>query len=173
MSEEQQGCNHDCEHCSSKTETCEADLRFAEEQKLIKHKIVVLSGKGGVGKSTMAVNLAYGLAARGFKVGLVDVDLHGPSIPTMLGIKDSTVYARDERLLPVECEGIDVMSVEFFLPDKDAAVVWRGPMKYGAIKQFLQETYWGELDYLVVDCPPGTGDEPLGVCQMRTDDLLD
>lgn len=166
MSEEQQGCNHDCEHCSSKTETCEADLRFAEEQKLIKHKIVVLSGKGGVGKSTMAVNLAYGLAARGFKVGLVDVDLHGPSIPTMLGIKDSTVYARDERLLPVECEGIDVMSVEFFLPDKDAAVVWRGPMKYGAIKQFLQETYWGELDYLVVDCPPGTGDEPLGVCQM-------
>lgn len=165
-----EGCNHDCEHCASKSAECEADLRYAEEQKLIKHKIVVLSGKGGVGKSTVAVNLAYGLAARGAKVGLVDVDLHGPSVPTMLGLKGSTVYARDERLIPVDCEGITAMSIEFFLPDTDAAVVWRGPMKYSAIKQFLQETYWGELDYLVVDCPPGTGDEPLGVCQMLQGD---
>ena len=171
MSEKQEGCNHDCAHCASKSQECEDEQKLTAVLAAIQHKIVVLSGKGGVGKSTVAVNLAYGLAAKGAKVGLLDVDFHGPSIPTMLGLTGESVYQVDDRILPVEKGDVKVISVNFFLPDNDSAVIWRGPMKYGVIKNFLKDVAWGELDYLVVDCPPGTGDEPLGVCQTLQGDI--
>lgn len=132
----------------------------------IKHKIIVLSGKGGVGKSTVAVNLAIGLALEGRRVGLLDIDLHGPTVPQLLGLKNRPVLIEGETLIPVEVgENLKVMSIGFLLGEQDSAVVWRGPMKAVAIEQFLGEVQWGELDYLIVDSPPGTGDEPLAVCQ--------
>jgi Mrp family chromosome partitioning ATPase len=140
----------------------------ALEQRLqsIDKTIVVLSGKGGVGKSTVAVNLATSLAMAGHRVGLLDVDIHGPSVPTMLGIATHGIAQGMRGLLPAEIAGIKVMSLGFLLERPNAAVIWRGPMKMGVIQQFLKDVDWGELDYLVVDCPPGTGDEPLSVCQM-------
>ena len=172
MTEDHQNCNHDCAHCSAhKTEEeCEAERRLAETMEKIAHKVVVLSGKGGVGKSTVAVNVAFGLAAKGAKVGLLDVDLHGPSIPTMIGLAWAGASGSDGKIDPIMSGAVKVMSVAFFLPE-DKAAVWRGPMKLGIIKQFLQDVDWGDLDYLVVDCPPGTGDEPLGVCQTLQGDI--
>ena len=172
MTEDHQNCNHDCAHCSAhkSDEECAAEKRLAETMSKIAHKVVVLSGKGGVGKSTVAVNVAFGLAAKGARVGLLDVDLHGPSIPTMLGLAWAGASGSDGKIDPVMSGSVKVMSVAFFLPD-DAAVIWRGPMKLGVIKQFLQDVDWGDLDYLVVDCPPGTGDEPLGVCQTLQGDI--
>ncbi|MGM0600104.1 MAG: P-loop NTPase [Candidatus Rifleibacteriota bacterium] len=131
----------------------------------IKKTIVVLSGKGGVGKSTVAVNLASSLASQGFKVGLLDIDLHGPSIPTMLKIKDQSIGSDGKRMIPAKFAGIKVMSVGFLLKNSDDALIWRGPMKAGVIEQFLNQVAWGKLDYLIVDSPPGTGDEPLSICQ--------
>ncbi|HOK92201.1 MAG TPA: Mrp/NBP35 family ATP-binding protein [Spirochaetota bacterium] len=134
----------------------------------IKHKIVVLSGKGGVGKSTVAVNLAVALAEKKFKTGLLDIDVHGPSIPKLLGIEGMMATGTgDKTILPIIYnEYLKVMSVGFLMPDKDQAVIWRGPLKYGVIKQFLTDVLWDDLDYLIVDSPPGTGDEPLSVCQL-------
>jgi ATP-binding protein involved in chromosome partitioning len=132
----------------------------------VRRKIVVLSGKGGVGKSTMAVNLAVGLKATGLKTGLLDVDLHGPSIPTMLGIENRALIATEDGLIPLDVDGLKVVSSGFFLKDQDDAVIWRGPMKANVIRQFLQDVVWGDLDLLVIDSPPGTGDEPLSVCQL-------
>ena len=132
----------------------------------IKHKIIVLSGKGGVGKSTVAANLAVSLMLSGKRVGLLDVDIHGPSIPKMLGLEDARISIQDEVMLPVEKTGLKVMSIGFLLQSRDDAVIWRGPMKMGVIKQFLKDVDWGELDFLVIDSPPGTGDEPLSVCQL-------
>ena len=133
----------------------------------IKNKLVVMSGKGGVGKSTVAVNLAMALAMEGYSVGLLDVDLHGPSVPKMLHLEDAALMATEEqRMIPVSFGGLKVMSVGFLLRDPDEAVVWRGPVKMGVIKQFITDVEWGELDYLVVDAPPGTGDEPLTICQL-------
>lgn len=140
--------------------------RLAERLCRIKHKIVVLSGKGGVGKSTVAVNLAVSLMLSGRKVGLMDVDIHGPSVPTMLGLTGETARVGNGEILPVELGDMKVLSIGFFLHDQDDAVVWRGPMKMGAIKQFLQDAAWGDLDFLIIDSPPGTGDEPLSVCQL-------
>ena len=141
----------------------------------IKHKILVLSGKGGVGKSTVAANLAVSLASRGQRVGLLDVDIHGPSIPQILGVSGSTPElagpGHDSALLhplPAE-EGLLVMSIGFLIENRDMAVIWRGPMKYKLIKQFLKDVAWGDLDYLVIDSPPGTGDEPLAVAQLLED----
>ena len=137
-----------------------------ERMAQIKHKIIVLSGKGGVGKSTVAVNLAMSLALEGKRVGLLDVDLHGPTVPQLLGLSGTPVVIEGETLVPIEVgENLKVMSIAFLLGEADAAVVWRGPMKAVAIEQFLGEVQWGELDYLVIDSPPGTGDEPLAVCQ--------
>ncbi|MBQ7652068.1 MAG: Mrp/NBP35 family ATP-binding protein [Victivallales bacterium] len=172
MTEDHQNCNHDCAHCAAhkSEEECAADKRLAENMSRIAHKVVVLSGKGGVGKSTVAVNVAFGLAARGAKVGLLDVDLHGPSIPTMLGLSWAGASGSDGKIDPVLSGSVEVMSVAFFLPN-EAAVIWRGPMKLGVIRQFLQDVDWGDLDYLVVDCPPGTGDEPLSVCQTLQGDV--
>jgi len=135
----------------------------------IKHKVLVLSGKGGVGKSTVAVNMAMALALAGQRVGLLDVDVHGPSVPKMLGIEGSAVQTQDEALLPVEVGGVKVMSIGLLLAEGDEAVIWRGPMKMGVIQQFLKDVAWGDLDFLVVDSPPGTGDEPLSACQLIED----
>jgi ATP-binding protein involved in chromosome partitioning len=137
-----------------------------ERLQQIKHKIIVLSGKGGVGKSTVAVNLAVSLLSAGQRVGLLDVDIHGPSIPKMLHLENTRVEATPDAILPVEKEGLKVMSIGFLIQDPDDAVIWRGPMKMGVIEQFLKDVEWGALDYLIIDSPPGTGDEPLSVCQL-------
>jgi Mrp family chromosome partitioning ATPase len=166
-----------CDSCSS--ESCAASNRqegetqqeLEERRQLasrlcrIEHKIVVLSGKGGVGKSTVAVNLAMGLYLAGKKVGLLDVDIHGPSIPTMLGLEGCQVMEGNGELVPVDLDGMKIISLGFFLKEHDEAVIWRGPMKAGVITQFIRDVAWGDLDYLIVDSPPGTGDEPLAVCQ--------
>lgn len=135
--------------------------------KQIKHQILVLSGKGGVGKSTVAVNLAVSLALAGKKVGLLDIDIHGPSIPKILDLEGKAIQAIGDVILPVEMvENLKVMSIGFLLRGSSDAVIWRGPMKYKMIKQFLKDVQWGNLDFLVVDSPPGTGDEPLSIVQL-------
>jgi ATP-binding protein involved in chromosome partitioning len=150
----------------------ESDRDFHDRQKLqsrlcrIKNKIVVMSGKGGVGKSTVAVNLAIALALAGKRVGLLDVDIHGPSIPTMLGLEGQSITGNGQELLPIAVDGLKVISIGLLLSNPDEAVIWRGPMKATVIKQFLQDVAWGDLDYLIIDSPPGTGDEPLSVCQI-------
>ena len=136
----------------------------------IGHKILVLSGKGGVGKSTIAVNLAFSLAHVGKLVGLLDIDIHGPSIPRLLGLDHPPIRSRGDAMLPVDYSGrLRVMSIGFLLPEADRAVIWRGPLTMRLIKEFLKDVDWGELDYLVIDSPPGTGDEPLSVCQLIPD----
>jgi len=141
--------------------------QIRQRVKQIKHQILVLSGKGGVGKSTVAVNLAVSLALSGKSVGLLDIDIHGPSIPKILNLEGKTVQAAGDAILPIEMlENLKVMSIGFLLRDSDDAVIWRGPMKYQMIKQFLKDVQWGELDFLIVDSPPGTGDEPLSVVQL-------
>ena len=161
-----------CQTCTSK-DVCKID----EEQLLkptlsrIKHKIIVMSGKGGVGKSTVATCLAIALAQKGYKVGLLDIDLHGPSIPHLLGIKD-LLEITEQKILPKKLmPNLEVVSIECFMADedKDRAVIWRGPLKHSAIRQFLADVEWGELNYLVIDSPPGTGDEPLSVAHLIPD----
>lgn len=135
----------------------------------IKHKLLVISGKGGVGKSTIAVNLAYGLAFLGKKVGILDIDIHGPSIAKMLGIEGKTLGLSkiSNRPMPVKVhDNLYAMTIATLIQDVDAPVIWRGPLKMGVIKQFLQDIEWPELDYLIVDSPPGTGDEPLSIVQI-------
>jgi ATP-binding protein involved in chromosome partitioning len=138
----------------------------------IKNKILVMSGKGGVGKSSVAAYLSVALAKKGFRVGLMDVDLHGPSIPRMLGLKGSLGFGgHEKKMLPVNyLPNMEVMSIETLMGEnKDAATIWRGPLKIGAIRQFISDIDWMELDYLVIDSPPGTGDEPLTVAQTIPD----
>ncbi|RME41086.1 MAG: ATP-binding protein, partial [Deltaproteobacteria bacterium] len=120
----------------------------------------------GVGKSTTALNLALALAAEGKAVGLLDVDLHGPSLPTMLGMGDKRPQMGEEGIIPLDFQGLRVMSIGFLLESRDQAMIMRGPMKHGAIQQFLADVAWGPLDVLVIDCPPGTGDEPLSAAQL-------
>jgi len=134
--------------------------------KKIEHKILIGSGKGGVGKSFIAANLAVALAMFGKKVGILDADLHGPDIPKILGLRGASLLASSRGIEPVISEdGIKVVSLDFMLPDDETPVIWRGPLKMSAIRQLLGEVNWGELDYLIVDLPPGTGDEPLSVAQ--------
>jgi len=141
--------------------------QIRQKVKRIKHQILVLSGKGGVGKSTVAVNLAVSLSLSGKNVGLLDIDIHGPSVPKILNLEGRVVQAMGDTILPVELnENLKVMSIGFLLRGKDDAVIWRGPMKYKMIKQFLKDVEWGSLDFLVVDSPPGTGDEPLSIVQL-------
>jgi ATP-binding protein involved in chromosome partitioning len=135
----------------------------------VRRKLLVLSGKGGVGKSTVAVNLALSLEAMGYEVGLLDVDIHGPSVPKLLGIEGARPVVRDNAIVPMPVAGIKTMSIGFLLQHDDAATIWRGPMKANVIKQFLKDVEWGDLDYLVIDSPPGTGDEPLSVVQLVED----
>lgn len=132
----------------------------------IKKKIMVLSGKGGVGKTTVAVNLALSLALSGKRTGILDTDVHGPNVPKMLGIEDGTIQTNGEAMRPVEHDSkLKVMSLGFIIAEKDA-VIWRGPMKHNLIKQFLEKVEWGELDYLIIDTPPGTGDEQISTAQL-------
>ncbi len=172
----------ECSSCSSTT--CSAKNKKPEEQQKdylerqqlmqrmcqIKHKIMIFSGKGGVGKSTVAVNLAASLSLKGNKVGLLDVDIHGPSVPRLLNMEERQVESTGTSLLPIEySDNLKVISIGFMLRSRNDAVVWRGPMKYSLIKQFLKDVEWGELDYLIIDSPPGTGDEPLTVGQLLGD----
>jgi ATP-binding protein involved in chromosome partitioning len=148
----------------------EKDYRLKKSLAKIKHKIIVMSGKGGVGKSTVAVNIATALAMRGFEVGILDADIHGPNIPKMLHIEDGEVMSDEDGLMPVLVPPhMKVMSMAFLLQDRDTPIVWRGPIKMGALRQFIAEVKWGELDFLVVDLPPGTGDEPLTIAQLIED----
>jgi ATP-binding protein involved in chromosome partitioning len=136
----------------------------------IRHKLLVMSGKGGVGKSSVAAYLSLGLAGLGNRVGLLDVDLHGPSIPRMLGISGMFAVDDAKRMVPhAYNERLHVVSIECLLEDRDAAVIWRGPVKHGVIQQFIRDVSWGDLDYLIIDSPPGTGDEPLSVAQTIAD----
>ncbi len=134
----------------------------------VKHVILVMSGKGGVGKSTTATNLAMALSKRGYRTGLLDADIYGPSIPTMLGVSGRPVSADGKTIEPLERFGIKLMSIGFLLDDPKSAVIWRGPMLHGALQQFLKDVAWGELDYLVLDLPPGTGDVALSLAQRTS-----
>ena len=141
-------------------------LRITKLDEEIKHKIMVLSGKGGVGKSTVATGLALSLARRGMKVGLMDIDITGPNVPKMLGLDDAELNVEDGQIFPaIGPHGVRVISMAFLIEDPDKPVIWRGPIKLGAIQQFIGDVAWGELDALIVDFPPGTSDEPLTVSQ--------
>jgi len=143
------------------------DMALQDRMAKIKHKIMVLSGKGGVGKSTVAVNIAVALGIEGKKVGILDADFHGPSIPTLLHLNGKSLKAGENGIEPIDfVEGVKVISIGFFMAEQDKAVIWRGPMKISVLKQLLAEVNWGELDYLIIDFPPGTGDEPLSVAQL-------
>jgi len=134
----------------------------------VQHVVLVMSGKGGVGKSTTATNLAMALSRRGHRVGLLDADIYGPSIPTMLGVTGRPVSTDGKTIDPMERFGIKLMSIGFLLEDPKSAVIWRGPMLHGALQQFLKDVAWGELDYLVLDLPPGTGDVALSLSQRTS-----
>jgi len=150
----------------------ETQKRVRENLGKVKHKIAVISGKGGVGKSTFTVNLAIAFAAKGHmnSVGILDADFHGPSVPKMLGARGQMIQSDDGGILPVTGPlGIRIVSTEFILPDENTPVIWRGPLKMNAIRDFLSEIAWGELDFLLIDLPPGTGDEPLSIAQLLPD----
>lgn len=174
-----------CKTCPSKSDATQGSCGTAKVAKSmqdiglqstlskIKYKILVMSGKGGVGKSTVATNVAMGLAKRGYQVGLIDVDLHGPDICRMLDLKDKLFAEKDEKpklLPPMKYnDNLKVISLEYLMENRDEAIIWRGPLKIQAIRQFIGDIDWGELDYLVIDAPPGTGDEPLSVAQTIKD----
>ena len=169
--------NNSCNSCgSTQSEQCgkdEKEVKVEQNLQKIKNKIVVLSGKGGVGKSSVSTNIAVGLANEGYKVGLMDVDVHGPSIPRLLNLENQQPHATDQALNPIQwSDKLSVMSIGFMLPSKNDSVIWRGPIKMGLIQQFIGEVNWGDLDYLIVDCPPGTGDEPISVMQLMGSDAL-
>lgn len=141
-------------------------MRMSKMSEGIRHKIMVLSGKGGVGKTTVATGIALSLARMGKKVGLMDIDITGPNVPKMLGIEGTELHIEDGQIFPaIGPHGIKVISMAFLIEDPDKPVIWRGPIKLGAIQQFIGDVAWGELDALVIDFPPGTGDEPLTVSQ--------
>ena len=150
-----------------KTEDQERDKRVTEHLGKIRYKIMVMSGKGGVGKSTVAVNFAAVLAMEGLRVGILDADIHGPNIPKMWGADWRPLQNEGEGIRPIEVlPNVKLISMGFLLPNPDSPVVWRGPIKHTAIKQFLGDVEWGDLDFLIVDLPPGTGDEPLSVAHL-------
>ncbi|THB63170.1 MAG: ATP-binding protein [Desulfovibrio sp.] len=168
MSDNQCGSCSSANSCSSAGEgACSPeDKKLADRLARIKNIIVVLSGKGGVGKSAVAANLAVGLSLAGKHTGLLDVDVHGPSIPRILGLTEAQIHAEPDYVEPVPFnKNLWVISLGFMLPSPSQAVIWRGPVKIGVIRQFVQDVTWGDLDYLIVDCPPGTGDEPLSAIQ--------
>lgn len=153
------------------TQEIQQEKRLNDNMNRIKHKLIVISGKGGVGKTTVAVNLAYGLAMNGHKVGILDVDIHGPNIAKMLGVEGAKLVGSSSggiepiKVLP----NLKAVSIAFMIDSPDKPIIWRGPLKMITIKQFLSDVIWGELDYLIIDSPPGTGDEPLSVCQLIPD----
>lgn len=159
-----------CEHHHHGGETHQEEQQIRNALERIRHKLLVMSGKGGVGKSSVAVTLALALAWRGYKVGLMDVDLHGPNVLRMLGVDEPLDLTHGEFVLPGGLsDNLRIMSIEALMQNRDAAVIWRGPLKHRVIQQFLTEVEWGYLDYLVIDSPPGTGDEPLSIAQTIPD----
>lgn len=168
-----ESCSSDCKTCASAQngpakDPADVPKGLPPKAKIdVKNVILVLSGKGGVGKSTVAVNLAAALADAGKNVGILDLDIHGPNVPKMLGVEKERPAVLAKNIEPVRISPtLAVMSMAFLLPDTSTPIVWRGPMKMGAIQQFLSEVNWGSLDYLVVDLPPGTGDEALTIAQL-------
>jgi ATP-binding protein involved in chromosome partitioning len=166
------------ESCSTKRklpskeeiEELKEKLALQDNISRIQHKIIILSGKGGVGKSTVATNVAVALSLKGQKVGLMDIDIHGPSIPKMLGLEGHLLRGSEAGLVPiVYTDNLRVMSIGFILRTQNDAVIWRAPLKHKLIKDFLTDVRWGELDYLIIDSPPGTGDEPISVAQLLED----
>jgi len=153
--------------CSQQEKEAHTQERLKSKLSHIKHRVMVMSGKGGVGKSSVATNLAVALSQDGLYVGILDADIHGPNIPKMLGIESRQVEGSGKGMIPVEVfPNLKVISMAFFIGDRDNPVVWRGPLKHNAISQFLGEVEWGPLDFLVIDLPPGTGDEPLSVAHL-------
>jgi ATP-binding protein involved in chromosome partitioning len=143
---------------------------LGENIKNVRHKILVMSNKGGVGKSTVAVNLSLGLARKNMRVGLLDIDIHGPCIPNMLGLEGQPLVGDGKKIQPVAyTANLKVVSMGFLIANKENPIIWRGPLKMKAIQQFLEDVDWGELDFLIMDSPPGTGDEPLSISQLIKD----
>lgn len=162
------------EACATAPKGPDPDLvAIAERMATVKHKILILSGKGGVGKSTFSAQLSFALTDINHQVGLLDIDICGPSIPKMLGLEGQEIHQSNLGWSPVYVDSIGVMSIGFMLPDPDDAVIWRGPRKNGIIKQFLKDVYWGELDFLVVDAPPGTSDEHISIVQFLKETGID
>jgi len=148
----------------------EQDIAVKNSLDKIKNKFMVMSGKGGVGKTSVSVNLGIALSKKGFKVGIMDVDIHGPDVPRMLGLEGMLGMSGNQKLVPIKySETLSAVSIESLSPSKDDAIIWRGPIKHGVIRQFIGDVEWGELDYLIIDSPPGTGDEPLTVAQIIPD----
>lgn len=144
----------------------EQEMRLVQHMSNVKYKIAVMSGKGGVGKSTVAANLAEAFQKKGFVTGILDADIHGPNIPKMLGVDGEDIMISNGEMIPVMTKnGLKVMSMAFMIDEVNTPIIWRGPQKSGAIKQFMADTAWGNLDVLIIDNPPGTGDEPLTVLQ--------
>ncbi|MGB5159299.1 Mrp/NBP35 family ATP-binding protein [Desulfobacterium sp. N47] len=159
-----------CDAAKQKMKKDAQDLSVENSLNKIKYKFIIMSGKGGVGKTSTSVNLAIALSNKGFKVGLMDVDLHGPDVPRMLGLKGMLDIGKNNKLAPMKySEKLSVVSIEALFENKDEAIIWRGPIKYTAIKQFIGDVDWGDLDFLIIDSPPGTGDEPLTVAQTIKD----
>jgi len=162
-----------CESCEISPKCSAVERKDHEQKRLqerlfhIRCKVMVMSGKGGVGKSTVATNLAASLALRGYQVGILDADLHGPDVPRMLGIEGRNLLSKGEGVEPVEVfAGFKAVSMALLAQEPDKAIVWRGPLKHSAIRQFLRDVNWGDLDFLFIDLPPGTGDEPLSVSKL-------
>ena len=150
-----------------KKEKNNLDKKVKQNMSKIKHKILVLSNKGGVGKSSVAINLACSLSEKGFKVGILDADLHGPSVAKMLGFEGKKLQGSPEGIIPMSVSSnLTAVSMASLIENSDAPLIWRGPLKMMALKQFLGEVEWGNLDFLIIDSPPGTGDEPLSICQL-------
>ncbi|MHA1303416.1 MAG: Mrp/NBP35 family ATP-binding protein [Candidatus Heimdallarchaeaceae archaeon] len=153
----------------------ELKLKSEEEQKIeetlnkIKHKIAVLSGKGGTGKTTVTVNIAQTLANKGYKVGILDADITGPNVPLMMGVENAQLVVKDNKIVPIEVGNVKIVSMEFLLEDKSKAIIWRGPMKIKGLKQLIGDVNWGDLDFMLVDLPPGSSDEPLSIVQTIKD----
>lgn len=148
----------------------EQDVAVKNSLDKIKNKFMVMSGKGGVGKTSVSVNLGIALSKKGFKVGIMDVDIHGPDVPRMLGLQGMLGMNGNQKLVPIKySETLTAVSIESLSPSKDDAIIWRGPIKHGVIRQFIADVEWGHLDYLIIDSPPGTGDEPLTVAQVIPD----
>lgn len=160
-----------CASCKSSGEKKSREELVSCKLSRIKNKVLVMSGKGGVGKSSVASYLALGLARRNnYRVGLLDIDLHGPSIPTMFGIRGKLNISAEQEILPYEYgPNLKIVSIECMLDDNNAAIIWRGPVKHGVIQQFLADCNWGDLDFLVIDSPPGTGDEALSISRLIPD----
>ncbi|MGC8490441.1 MAG: P-loop NTPase [Syntrophobacteraceae bacterium] len=160
-----------CASCKSSGEKKSKEELVSCKLSRIKHKVLVMSGKGGVGKSSVASYVALGLSRRnGYRVGLLDIDLHGPSIPKMFGLRGKLNITSDQEILPYEYRpNLKIVSIESMLEDTDSAIIWRGPVKHGVIQQFIADCRWDDLDFLVIDSPPGTGDEALSISRLVPD----